>query len=161
MKINYLKLVFSFLLIAIFSAIYFVFVNEKSAQAAPLLDRTAIVMGIDNNSNGIRDEIDVYINGLSDSYLQKKSLEQVALAFSAVLSTDLANITTLRISSEKLSNSSSCIFSRYPGSMANKRSREMEKFYFNTKQRLDLYDAYNQALSGSTSLSPVGNACTT
>lgn len=131
------------------------------AQAALLLDRTAIVLGTDNNSNGIRDDIDVYISGLPDSDLQKKALEQVALAFSAVLTANLTNITTLRITSEKLSNGSSCIFSRYPSSMANKRAREMEKFYFNTKQRFDVYDAYNQALSGSTSSSPVGDGCTT
>lgn len=123
------------------------------------MDRGASLVGADRNDNGIRDDIEAYIDGLPDTGPQKEALRQTAAAFSAALSTKVDDKAELSANSAKLSNASSCLFSRYPSPLANKRAREMEKFHINTKQRFDAYDAYNRALSGSTSASPMGSGC--
>lgn len=131
----------------------------EARAGIPMLDRGDTLVGTDRNSNGVRDDIEDYINSLPDKVSQKNALRQTGMAFTAVLSTNVGNSADLSANSAKLSNASSCLFSRYPSALANKRAREMEKFHINTKQRFDAYDAYNRALSGSTSASPMGSGC--
>lgn len=131
----------------------------EARAGIPMLDRGDTLVGTDRNSNGVRDDIEDYINSLPDTVSQKNALRQTGMAFAAVLSTNVGNSADLRANSAKLSNASSCLFSLYPSALANKRAREMEKFHINTKQRFDAYDAYNRALSGSTSASPMGSGC--
>lgn len=131
----------------------------EAQRGAPVLDRGASLAGADRNANGMRDDIEAYIDGLPDTGPQKEALRQTATAFSAALSTNVDDKAELSANSAKLSNASWCLFSRYPSSLANKRAREMEKFHVNTKHRFDAYDAYNRALDGSTSTSPMGDGC--
>jgi len=133
--------------------------RAETNGSIPVLDRTQTVLGADSNANGIRDDIEQYIGALPDSAAQKQALNQTARAFGAVLAADPKNDTAMTEASAKLSNASSCLFSRYPGADANKRARDMEKFTINTKQRFDAYDAFNAASNGTTSLSPVGDGC--
>lgn len=133
--------------------------KAESAGSIPVLDRTATLSGTDGNTNGIRDDIETYIASLPDTEIQKNALRQTARAFASVLATNLADSSALTASSTKLSNASSCLFKLYPSTLASKRAREMEKLHINTRQRFDAYDAYNAALSGTTSLAPVGDGC--
>lgn len=112
-----------------------------------------------NEVNSIRDDIEQYINNLPDTEMQKNALKQTARAFNLVLSINIKNHQDLNIASTKLSNASSCVFSRYPSSLANKRARQLEKLSINTKERFNIYDKFNIALSGTTSLSPLGDGC--
>ena len=133
--------------------------KAETTGGIPVLDRTTTLAGTDGNTNGIRDDIETYINGLPDTDAQKNALRQTARAFTSVLATNLADGNALNASSTKLSNASSCLFKQYPSALASKRAREMEKLHINTRLRFDAYDAYNAALSGTTSLAPVGDGC--
>ncbi|MBG6221837.1 MULTISPECIES: hypothetical protein [unclassified Janthinobacterium] len=133
--------------------------KAETSGSIPVLDRSATLSGTDSNANGIRDDIETHINSMPDTATQKNALRQTAQAFTSVLTTNLADSSALTASSTKLSNASSCLFSRYPSPLASKRAREMEKLHINTRQRFDAYDAYNAALSGTTSLAPAGDGC--
>ena len=135
------------------------FIATSSLMAAPSPDRLDAVVGFDYDLNGVRDDVDSFIRSLPDSELQKKSLEQTAVAFSQIFFTDIANYTSLLQTSKRISDSVSCVHHRYPSTLASKRAMKLEKVYFNTEPRLVIYGNYNSALSGSTSLSPRGNGC--
>ena len=44
----------------------------------PVLDRTDTIAGIDANQNGVRDDIEAFINSLPDTPVQKKTTVQPA-----------------------------------------------------------------------------------
>ena len=111
------------------------------------------------NSGERRDDVEAYIDSLPDTAEQKQALRQTATALGSALSANVRDGAQLGASSAKISSASSCLFSRYPSAMANKRAREIERMLVNTKQRADAYEAYNLALSGSSSQAPRGDGC--
>jgi len=133
--------------------------RAEAAGSIPVLDRGTSVPGTDANADGVRDDIEKYINSLPDTEAQKTALRQTARAFGAVLTADPQSQSALNAASAKLSNASSCVFSQYPDALASKRAHEIEQFYVNTQQRFDAYNSFNEATSGTTSLSPVGSGC--
>lgn len=137
--------------------------SKTEAKISEAISRSSnekiAIMDIDSNSNGIRDDIDEYIDSLRDTPEQKQALKQTARAFNIVLSIDIKNKNDLNMASEMLSKASSCIFNRYSTLSANKRARQMEKYYMNTPSRMKAYDNYNQALNGIISISPMGSGC--
>jgi hypothetical protein len=107
----------------------------------------------------IRADIETYIDGLPDTAIQKHALRQTAKAFTLVLSANPADRAALNVAAAKLSDASSCIFSRYDEFQAPKRARELERRHINTRQRQVAYHTYNSARSGSITLSPLGDGC--
>ena len=45
----------------------------------PVLDRTDTIAGIDANQNGVRDDIEAFINSLPDTPVQKKGSSRISV----------------------------------------------------------------------------------
>lgn len=120
----------------------------------PKLDRTSSIAGTDADSNGIRDDIDAYIQALPDTPLQKKALRQMAKAFQAsMLVPDSASNVSAAIS--VVIRSITCARGRYSSFSDYAVQKDtLKAFTFNTKKRWNAWDAFNAAANGSTWVSP-------
>lgn len=127
----------------------------------PVLDRSPSIMGLDTNSNGIRDDIDNYISTLPLTPDQKKSIEQLARALQATLLVDITNVTAITQVRANAHRAIDCLDTQMP--VLKDRDwllTRIEAITANTKDRTKQYILYNNALSGSVSPSlPSGNVC--
>ncbi len=127
----------------------------------PAQDRDDTIAGTDADGNGIRDDIDRYINTLPDSEREKNALRQKAAALQATLVEDISNAVIRARVSREIMKSTDCITTVYNGSdrKGYKRGSELQKLTVNTPQRLRAYARFNQAMSGSVTKMPEGNNC--
>jgi len=134
------------------------------------LDRTDTLAGIDADNNGIRDDIDEYIRQTFKDEAQRKAVEQLARSIQAEILTDKNDIATVFEVNKKSSRAISCLGDRFiTGSRAtndldfkefDEVSKEIEMRSANTKQRLNAYFAFSEALSGQILTSPKkGEGC--
>lgn len=134
-------------------------VAAQASGAIPALDRTTSLLGTDIDGNGVRDDLDAYINSLPDTPVQKKALRQHAAALNAALAVDLTNQAAVDAVSVSTSNAASCNELVY-GDAAWKHSKDIFKYIINTKERFVAYMKYNQALSGRVlDFPPKGVGC--
>ncbi|RYF49203.1 MAG: hypothetical protein EOO27_34060 [Comamonadaceae bacterium] len=132
---------------------------ERSG-AYPALDRSADIAGPDANGNGVRDDIEAWINSQQLSDAQKKALMQRGRALQKTLLVSLADQAALQVTGEGLMASSKCGGESFPKrtdfySLGNK----IEAMTANTRQRAERYMKYNAARSGSSTTYPEGNTC--
>lgn len=126
----------------------------------PKLDRSSDIVGPDVNKNGVRDDIEAWLNTLQVSDAQRKALMQDARATQRTLVVDLKDKAALQRTGEGLTASTNCggdNFSPYAtwSSLAGK----IEAMTANTKERAVRYMQYNAARSGSSTTLPDGNTC--
>jgi hypothetical protein len=133
---------------------------EASSQI-PVLDRSADLSGSDIDLNGVRDDIDKYINSLPDSVSQKSALRQEARAISSAIIAGSQSLdqSALKDVSAQIGRAVFCVFQRYDPTIANRKITTIEKFVANTRVRFDAYDKYNSKVSGTSSRAPVGDSC--
>lgn len=127
---------------------------EETGQL-PKLDRTDSLTGIDQDQNGVRDDIDAYINQLSLrlslSDFQKKLLINHAANYQEVLrvehtkETAKENINNYSKSLGCLSKYFSWDYSENPTLI----SKKIRDYTYNTKQRMIHYLKYNKLLDGT------------
>lgn len=132
--------------------------QAESSGAIPILNRDATVTGVDANANGVRDDIDQYINSLPDTVPQKAALTQSATALGIALTVNTADPIALNAAATKVMNSTICLYSVYGTVQASQKGGDIEKFTVNTRTRLAAYEAFNTALSGSTAKIPTGGS---
>lgn len=120
----------------------------QASGAIPLLDRSTSLLGTDADGNGVRDDIDAYINSLPDTPVQKKALTQYAAGLNAELATDITQPLAVKAMETRSMDATSCIFSVYGAEAAIKRSQDLEKYSINTILRFNAYMKSNQASSG-------------
>lgn len=125
----------------------------------PVLDRTGTLTGIDADTNGVRDDMDVYIAGLSDTAPQKGALVQMARAINRTMTVEVTNDTSLSVAAADLRDAVNCIWSRYDPTAANTKVGDMRKLMVNTRLRYDAYGRYNQARNGAVVDLPAGDTC--
>ena len=126
----------------------------------PVLDRTPDVAGVDANTNGIRDDIDSYINTMPITEDQKKGVIQLAKTVQESLLVDVTNGADLRKINQGISRSIQCLSVKFP----NVQERlevitSIESKTANTRERTDKYIKLNNALSGSVSKLLSGDTC--
>ncbi len=116
----------------------------------PKLNRDNTITGPDTNHNGVRDDIDAYIESLPDTSEQKAALRQDARAVNAAMTVDVKDKKSLDEASLKINRSVTCLHHRYIGNgIASKKGKEIEAFMVNTKERFLAYQRFSIALSGS------------
>lgn len=128
-------------------------VAAQASGAIPVLDRSTSLLGTDADGNGVRDDIDAYINSLPDTSAQKAALRQTAAALNAALAVDLTNAVSVNAVSVKTANAAGCNQVVY-GDFAWQQTKLILKYVVNTKERFDAYMKYNQSLSGKMLYSP-------
>ena len=132
----------------------------ESSGELPKLDRTDTVAGIDADQNGIRDDIDAYIQKTYPTEEQRKAVSQYARSLQASLLVDLENKITVKAATNTTSRAISCIFKKVPSGNSPNGGSVVEEILgvtTNTKQRLLQYIALDKALDGTVISSPSGD----
>jgi hypothetical protein len=145
-------------------AITFSLIGCAESEKLPELDRTDTLEGIDKNQNGIRDDIENYINKNYSNEGQRKALFQFAKAMQEDLLVDVSDMIAVKKVSIKGSRAMHCVFLQFKSrdvsdqnpSIAWKKIRSMTT---NTKARLKAYLKFNKALDGTVSSLPEGDTC--
>jgi hypothetical protein len=129
----------------------------------PTLERGASLGGIDDNSNGVRDDIERYIEKNYVLPEQQRAAMQTAMALQKTLLVDTNNAFALESVSQDGMRAVNCRGAVFPGiegfKDAYRMSQELEALTTNTLQRLKAYMAYNKAVSGTVSQLPTGDTC--
>jgi hypothetical protein len=132
---------------------------ERSG-AYPALDRSSDIAGPDVNQNGVRDDIEAWINAQPVNDGQRKALMQKAQALQKTLLVDLKDPAALQRTGEGLAASSHCGLIQFsPYATFSKLSGKIESMTANTRQRAERYMKYNAARSGSSTTLPNWNTC--
>ena len=129
---------------------------EKSG-AAPALDRSSDVKGPDVNANGVRDDIEAYINALPLTPKQIKAALQKARGLQLTLMVDTSDKAAVQLIGETMMAGTNCLGDVLIDFYA--LSRKIEAMTANTRERTKRYLAYNAASSGSTTGLPNGDTC--
>jgi hypothetical protein len=135
----------------------------ETSGAIPKLERTNTLAGIDNNKNGIRDDIDTYIQKNYSQLEQRKAVEQLAKAMQLKILADASDPINARKISIQGHKALNCIFLKFERNSADKNSsivlEEIVSITTNTKPRLLAYLAYNKALDGMAFTLQEGDTC--
>lgn len=133
----------------------------EASGKIPKLDRSNDLLGPDANSNGVRDDIDAWIEALPITDAQKKAARQEAAQHQAILTVDLKDKAALQASGDRGMASTKCIGDVFIPKYQDgyNLSTKLEAITFNTKERSMRYMDYNQARSGSSTTYPQGNTC--
>ncbi|HFQ5443234.1 TPA: chromosome partitioning protein ParA [Vibrio vulnificus] len=133
----------------------------------PLLDRSDSLTGPDTNQDGIRDDVEAFIDALEVAEPVRNVLKQKARYSQEAISHDFESATdeNERLSykiSEKYNKVLACYdYLKVPVEDSTQISRTVRALTYNTKARTLAYLAYNRLLSGtgSTLLSPEEKYC--
>lgn len=123
------------------------------------LDRSASLKGIDVDINGIRDDLDTYINARASkggwTPIQTKSVQQAARATQDMINFESkpgGKKVAAHNVAKLLSASIDCEFVRF-GRDAAKIDAEMTRVMLNTKERILAADRFDEEMSGSVTRS--------
>jgi hypothetical protein len=128
----------------------------------PKLDRSASIVGPDVNANGVRDDIEAYINALALTSVQQRAAMQKAKALQNTLTVDLTDKAALQIVGNGLMASTKCSgenFREPDGAPDSYLSSRVEAMTANTRERSRRYMEYNAARSGSVTSYPTVDTC--
>lgn len=129
-----------------------------------LTDRSDELLGIDIDGNGIRDDVDNFIEINYQEESHKKAAQQLAKGLQKSLVVDTGNIIKVKEINRINSRAINCIFFTFNDSGKNavhptRVASELESVTTSTKKRLLAYLEFNKALDGTTWSIPVGNTC--
>ena len=119
-------------------------------------DRTNTLRGIDSDNNGIRDDIDAYINTHYSKDREHAAVSQVARSFQKELLVDTSNMAQVREVDRESGRAINCLGDIFH---SGSPSSEIKSLTTNTKKRLLQYLKYNKALDGTTWSVPEGDTC--
>ncbi len=137
----------------------------ENSGLLPRLDRSDGLLGSDSDGNGIRDDIDRYIDSLGVQPKNKAAARQLARANQAVMvlvqAGQLGNAMKVKEVNQLGTRAINCLFDRMDSRTPEgwKISRALESMTYNTKSRAIAYAKFNQALSGTTWALPDGDTC--
>lgn len=126
------------------------------------LDRSETVAGIDADKNGIRDDVEHYIEQTYTQPAQRAAVVQFAKEFQASLLLDHSIQLPVRNSSRQKSRAIGCIYERFPSGQkpaAYTVVNDLIAVFTNTKPRLKAYIAFNKAMDGTAMQLPTEDLC--
>ena len=128
----------------------------------PVLDRSGELAGTDANNDGIRDDIEAYIDREYVKPEQQRAVEQLALEFQKGLLLDMNNVVAVKQNMYEQSRAIQCIFDNFPIGGAtdpNDVVKDLIAVSTNTKARLMAHLEFSKALDGTVLSSPDGDVC--
>ncbi|GHS86784.1 hypothetical protein FACS189487_01700 [Campylobacterota bacterium] len=136
-----------------------------ASDSIPSLDTSDSLTGIDANANGIRDDIEAYIEKTYTDEKQRKAVMQFARSMQETLLVDMTNKEAARKIAKEVQKRDSiamdCIFLAFDVSKGDenpsKTWRKVRSMTTNTKARLKAHLAFNQALNGTVLYSGSGD----
>ncbi len=127
----------------------------------PSLDKSDLLLGLDADANGVRDDIERYIAKRLYPAAQTAAAVQLAKAFQSTLSVDVTDPIAMARAGTALARGIDCIFERFPeGGEASKLGARLEALTFNTELRTRRYIGFNVGMDGSVIKSVRQGACT-
>jgi len=128
----------------------------------PRLDRSAELLGPDEDNNGIRDDIDKYIRKTFKDEKQRKAVEQYARNMQKALTIEENDREAAIVLDEEDSRAYNCLRFIYGLKNHDKYSRIVNNIHsltLNTKARSLQYLKYDALLDGTTTSLPRGDTC--
>lgn len=129
----------------------------------PMLERNATLEGVDDNKNGVRDDIDHYIQKKYSKKDHVSAMTQMAISMQQSLIVDINDGIAVKKANQKVVEAINCIYSKFDRTAGDEQpanaAKIIESLTTNTKQRLLAYLAYNKALDGTSWSTPEGNTC--
>jgi len=135
------------------------FTRLENAGKLPILDRSDSLAGPDINANGVRDDIDRYIDSKPDTQPQKNSLKALSRSLSRAMTVDTKDPNALRDVANSINLAVTCMHRTYPSSIASPKGDEIEKLTANTRARYSAYMKFNSAMNGSVMKGLKGVKC--
>lgn len=134
----------------------------EQSGALPKLDRGSDINGPDTNSDGIRDDIEAYIDVNYPGAGQRAAARQFAASLQQALSVDTTSKQTVKQVNIKLMNAVNCVFDQFISNATKQPEAvgaEIEAITTNTKPRLLAYLGFSKALAGTAISLPDGDSC--
>ncbi|MDR0579882.1 MAG: hypothetical protein LBG21_04700 [Campylobacteraceae bacterium] len=127
------------------------------------LDRTDSLTGIDKNKNGIRDDIEDYINKNYSDEGHRKAMMQYAKTSLAVLLVDISDKIAVKQADIRRSRASHCIFLKFDAKRGDENPniawKKIRSMTTNTKARLKAYLDFDKSLAGMAFALPEEDTC--
>lgn len=114
----------------------------------PKLDRTTSILGVDANANGVRDDIDVWIDSRPDTPAQKAAMKGFSASLNSEMALDVSNPGAVQAVGDAGSTALSCLFDVYGVDRGAEIMREVNKMTLNTRERFNAYMNADRAMSG-------------
>jgi predicted small lipoprotein YifL len=125
------------------------------ASGMPPLDESPGLMGPDTNGNGVRDDIEVWIESLPYSADQKKALVQFASAEQQSL-THAGDPAKAKVAAKPINLAITCVMSRFEYEKASSLISKISSYTANTLERATEYAKFQDLMSGSSIGEPEG-----
>jgi hypothetical protein len=127
----------------------------ETSKQIPTLDRTETLAGIDANNNGVRDDIEVYINSLPFNLQQRKILYKQSENLQKTILADKNNNALIKDLATESGLIMFCFFYKnrvdpMDGFNPHQITSKIESMVSNTKPRLKEYLLFAKKLDGST-----------
>lgn len=135
----------------------------EQSGAIPDLDRSAELAGADSDDDGVRDDVEVYIEAQYEPGPPQAAARQFARTLQQAVEVDPENASAVKALSVESARAVKCIFARFPsdgtGPAPSQVVSELEAITTNTRERLQAYLAFNRALDGTSISRPTGDTC--
>ena len=135
----------------------------EASGAIPKLDRGPSLEGIDANGNGIRDDIDAFIERNYSTEAQRRAARQFAVNLQKILLVNKADKLALRQVETEGGRAVHCVALRFRDSTGSQQpaavGQQLESLTANTKDRFKAYLAYSKAMDGAVLSLPEGDTC--
>ena len=129
---------------------------KENGSILPNLNRDNTLAGVDNNNNGIRDDIDKYIDEHYTDPIKHAAVIQSAKVMQKALLVDKSDMDAIKKIDLEDNRAVNCLFSVFD---PTEIPTDIESLTTNTKIRLLEYLKYNKALDGTVSNELEGDTC--
>lgn len=103
------------------------------------------LLGVDNNKNGVRDDVEIWINRSGDTYNKRMSLRQYAADFQYLLSSaDKDDVNLISHAYSVIYSSSRCVTYVYDGREGIDILKKLDKIAINTRKRQKALENINK-----------------
>lgn len=143
-------------------------INELEASGAlPKLDTSNSIAGPDLDRNGIRDDIDRYIEQQNFMPELKASVQQQARSYQKAITADLNNASAIEAAKNSGIRAIYCMDKRFGDAYfrgnvlgeVDRAAKRLKKLTLNTKNRLLAWQEFDKKMDGQTFKKPPGEAC--
>jgi len=132
--------------------------NLEDRGVIPRLDTGTTVEGTDADDNGIRDDIEAFIDFLPITETQKDASLSYARSFQQELLVDLDDEVEINLTIQNTMEAMKCLQSRSPERWQDLVDA-ISNVSLNTEERITRYLTYSEAVSRSVIRLPSGNTC--
>lgn len=119
----------------------------QAGGSLPALNVDSSLTGIDDNVDGVRDDVGQYIDSLSDSESEKRSLRQLASAYQRSLAIDNTSTEDVQAVFEEIVAASRCVGLRYGAQLSTERRQTVRASVLNTIPRIQGYASFSARVS--------------